>query len=177
MPINRTLSGDSIKVLGQAVPPRRNVKDRDLLDTTGLTPAEGDSYLMPASGTILGAWATAGVLNNEIAAFARGGWRRITPTAGVEVFVEDEEVALEYATGGWRISGGSRAAAPLTTLAALDAIGNAINTTGKFDGKLVKVARGDALGHRYYFAQGAAAGAIWTPEDGQAGLGDDRTPV
>lgn len=77
----------------------------------------------------------------------------------------------------WQAIAAMRANAPETTLAALDAIGNAINTTGKTLWKFVKVPRDASIGgHRFYFAQGILASSRWTPEDDQTGL-EDRVPL
>jgi len=54
------------------------------------------------------------------------------------------------------------------TAAALGAIGNAINTTGKFTGKLVA----DSTNKEFLIASGATAGAVWTNYSG----GADITP-
>lgn len=56
----------------------------------------------------------------------------------------------------------------LSTSVALGAIGNAINTTGKFAGKLV----GDATTKNLMIAVGATAGSVWANYSG----GSDITP-
>ena len=56
----------------------------------------------------------------------------------------------------------------ISTSAALGAIGNAINTTGKFTGKLVA----NSTTKQLMIAAGATAGAVWTNYGG----GSDITP-
>jgi len=55
---------------------------------------------------------------------------------------------------------------PSTTTAALGAIGNAINTTGKVTGKMVV----DLSSGLIYTATGAAAGSAWYGSDGTAAI-------
>lgn len=55
---------------------------------------------------------------------------------------------------------------PVVTAAALGAVGNAINTTGKSAGKLVFNSNDDTL----YVAKGALAASDWAPSDGGAAI-------
>lgn len=57
----------------------------------------------------------------------------------------------------------------ISTTAALGAIGNAINTTGKFTGKLVA----DSTTKNLMIAVGATAGSVWANYSG----GSDITPA
>lgn len=59
--------------------------------------------------------------------------------------------------------------ATLSTSAALGAIGNAINTTGKYTGKVV----GDSTTKNLMIAVGATAGSVWANYSG----GSDITPA
>lgn len=99
---------DATKLLvsGQRAKTHFKIKDRDLLDPTALSPAEGDHYLMPSSGAIAGAWASAGLLNDEIAAFSNAAWQRYTPAKGDTVDVLDEDRILRFSGTEWLESGG-----------------------------------------------------------------------
>ncbi len=57
-----------------------------------------------------------------------------------------------------------------TTLAALAAIADPINTSGKFPNKIALVVEGET--NREYRALGAAPGDAWRPRDDQSGLSD-----
>jgi hypothetical protein len=64
---------------------------------------------------------------------------------------------------------GGNFALPATTILDLEAIGNAINTTGKYTGKMVVVLANGLI----FTASGSAAGDIWYASDGTT----DATPV
>lgn len=79
------------------------VLDRDLLTPPG-SPAEGDLYLLPASGTLLSGWST--FTNGNFALYLNSAWLEIVVDAdleGCQVHVQDERVSLIYAgsTAGW----------------------------------------------------------------------------
>lgn len=78
------------------------VKDRDLLTPPG-SPADGDLYLLPSSGTLTGDWA--GFTLGNFALYSNGAWLEITVDAAMEgctIRVVDEEVKLTYADeDGW----------------------------------------------------------------------------
>lgn len=79
------------------------VIDRDLLAEPG-SPAEGDLYLLPASGTLTGTdWST--FTNGNLAWFVNGAWIEVTVDAameGVQLRVIDEGRSLTYTDGeGW----------------------------------------------------------------------------
>ena len=71
------------------------ILDRDLADPPA-SPADGDAYLVKATGT--GAWAGQ---DGAIAYAIDGGWRFTAPFEGLSVFVADESVMLVYASGAW----------------------------------------------------------------------------
>ncbi len=59
------------------------------------SPAEGDSYILPASPT--GArWATATFTEDDIAFFYNSTWYKMDPVEGVELFVEDEDIHVVW---------------------------------------------------------------------------------
>lgn len=89
-------------ICGQRTKTHFIVKDRDLLTPAALTPVEGDFYLMPDAGVIAGAWAAAGLLNGEIAAYSNAAWVRITPAEGDTVDILDETVFLRRAASSWK---------------------------------------------------------------------------
>ena len=121
----------ALLVAGQRAKTHFIVKDRDLLTDGALTPAEGDHYLMPASGTILGGWASAGILNNEIAAYTNNAWQRVTPAEGDTVDILDEDLTLRFGGSTWAPPFQS-AYATMAALAALPAaqvtIGSIVRT-------------------------------------------------
>lgn len=78
------------------------VKDRDLLTPPG-SPADGDLYLLPSTGTLLSDWST--FANGSFALYSNGAWLEIVVDAAMEgctIRVVDEEVKLTYADeDGW----------------------------------------------------------------------------
>lgn len=79
-------------------------------------------------------------------------------------------------SNGWTAKAATEAAAASglitdSTLAAISAIGNAVNTTGKTRNKLVALAD-----DRVYRALGPAAADKWRPQDDQSGF-NDITPA
>lgn len=74
------------------------IKDRSLITPPGgLT--FGDAYLMPASGTLLGAWS--GFSNNNIAVYNTSGWVQHVPVEGWTVDILDEDLTLRHDGSGW----------------------------------------------------------------------------
>ena len=158
-------------VAGQRAKTHFIVKDRDLLTDAALTPAEGDHYLMPASGTILGGWATAGLLNNEIAAYTNNAWQRVTPAEGDTVDIIDDDALLRYSGSAWL------ARSPVDvaiTLAQLGTAANAINTAGKYRNKEITVVDNAATPpvDRKFRALGPLATDAWRPGDDESGASD-----
>lgn len=86
----------------------------------------------------------------------------LTSTSPVAMFVENGGVARQVGGGGSGFAGNTT-----TTLAALAAVGNAINTSGKFKGRLVE----DET-DRTWKALGALATSKWRPLDDQSGVSD-----
>ena len=72
---------------------------------TPATPAEGDTYLVPAGAT--GGWAGQ---DGAIAAFAAGAWRYATPLAGFRAWVADEDALLVHDGAAWTVLLGPGAA-------------------------------------------------------------------
>ena len=127
--------GGGAKVRGQTIDGQVRVKRRDVLTPVGLTPSDGDHYLMPASGAIAGAWATAGLLANEIAAYTNGVWTRVAAFVGQSLFDEATGERLEWYGGAWRIVGGAGHVGAVATYSALTATaafdGGVYTTTGR----------------------------------------------
>ena len=71
------------------------ILDRDLAAPPA-SPADGDAYLVTATGT--GAWAGQ---DGNIAFAIDGGWRFYAPFDGLSAFVADEAVMLVYTASGW----------------------------------------------------------------------------
>ncbi|HEY7978482.1 MAG TPA: DUF2793 domain-containing protein, partial [Rhizomicrobium sp.] len=69
--------------------------DRDL-SAPPSSPADGDTYLVKATGT--GAWAGQ---DGKIAYCADGGWRFYAPFAGLVAYVSDEAAIIVYDDGSW----------------------------------------------------------------------------
>lgn len=135
------------------------------------SPAEGATYLLPASGAISGTnWVALGAQNGDVMRFRRGGWERFPAALGLMAFVIDEALRLEcvgLAPTVWRRAETRPA---LVTLDDLDAIGNAINTRDKYLGKVVYVDGATVDGvviKLKYVANGPLAADWWV---------DDRNP-
>ena len=75
------------------------VIDRDLLAPPG-SPAEGDHYIMPATGSPTGAWA--GFTNNSLAAYHAGAWVNFAAAEGMLADIADEDIVIRFATTEWR---------------------------------------------------------------------------
>jgi hypothetical protein len=73
----------------------RTAKDKDLNNPTGLTPADGDIYIVGPSSA--GIWAAK---SNQIAFYA-SGWNFIQPVNGMAVFVQDESLTYYYNGTNW----------------------------------------------------------------------------
>lgn len=71
------------------------ILDRDLSDPPA-SPADGDTYLVKATGT--GTWAGQ---DGNIAYAIDSGWRFYAPFEGLSAFIADESVMLVYASGAW----------------------------------------------------------------------------
>lgn len=69
--------------------------DRDL-SAPPSSPADGDTYLVKATGT--GAWAGQ---DGKVAYCADGSWRFYPPFAGLVAYVSDEAAIIVYDDGGW----------------------------------------------------------------------------
>jgi len=71
------------------------ILDRDL-SAPPATPADGDAYLVKATGT--GLWAGQ---DGNLAFCVDGGWRFYAPFIGLSAFIADEAVMLVYSASGW----------------------------------------------------------------------------
>lgn len=63
------------------------------------SPAEGDTYVLPASATGP-AWDS--FSEDDVAAFQDGAWERYRPTGGMIAYTEDEGIQYAYDGNGWR---------------------------------------------------------------------------
>jgi hypothetical protein len=72
-----------------------SVKDRTSTPPGG--PSEGDRYLLGASPT--GAWST--FAQHDIAAYLGSAWVAFTPVEGWKVYVDDEDITLEFDGSSW----------------------------------------------------------------------------
>jgi hypothetical protein len=77
------------------------VDDRGLTSPPG-SPAEGDSYLLPASPS--GAWAS---YARHIAVYINGAWVYIAPRLGMIVYISDETAFAHYDGSAWQDGLGS----------------------------------------------------------------------
>jgi len=97
------------------------------------------------------------------------GGNPLTLTATNPTLVLQNRNGVNFPAGG-----ALSAAPPETTVVALEAIANAINTAGKYEGKIVKV-KNHAVNppiDRHYRALGSATNSRWRPEDDQSGFND-----
>lgn len=75
-----------------------SVKDRTLLTPPG-SPADGDRYLMPATGTLLGLWST--FSNNRVVVY-RNGWVQLAaPKEGWRTYIDNEDIPLLFNGTAW----------------------------------------------------------------------------
>jgi hypothetical protein len=77
-------------------------KDRDLANPTGLTPAEGDAYLIAASAA--GGWAGH---SGEIALWINGAWEYLAPKEGFTLYLKDEDIRIQFDGTNWANAAGS----------------------------------------------------------------------
>ena len=87
---NEALQILDFAVAGNIVEPPRN-------DPPG-TPLFGDCYIVGAAPT--GAWVG---WTDAIAGYSAGGWRRIVPVPGMEVYVQSLDQPARYTASGWEI--------------------------------------------------------------------------
>lgn len=76
------------------------IKDRDLATPPG-SPAEGDTYLVAASGT--GAWSGQ---DGKLAVYISGAWSFLAPFEGLSLWVNDEDTRITYDGAAWLQEGG-----------------------------------------------------------------------
>jgi Protein of unknown function (DUF2793) len=81
------------KKLGTVV--QLSVKDRDLA-TPPASPAQGDRYLVPATGN--GVWANKAT---QIAVWVGAAWEFYAPRTGWLAYIEDEAVLSVFKPSGW----------------------------------------------------------------------------
>jgi len=62
------------------------------------SPAEGDSYVIPASATGTN-WST--YTQDDIAQYIGGAWQNVTPVEGWRVWVDDEDLVSKYNGTDW----------------------------------------------------------------------------
>src|SRR3954451_11072343 len=72
-----------------------NIRDRDL-STPPSTPADGDTYLVKATGT--GLWAGQ---DGKVAFAVDGAWRFYAPYSGLVAYVADEQKLIVYNGSTW----------------------------------------------------------------------------
>ena len=74
------------------------VMDRDVADPSTLTPADGDTYIVAASG--IGDWAG---WDGRVAVWddTASVWVSAVPSVGWIAYVQDEEVLCAYKSAGW----------------------------------------------------------------------------
>lgn len=77
------------------------IEDRDLATPPG-SPADGDTYLVAASGT--GAWAGQ---DGKITMYLSTAWAFVSPTEGMQLYVKDEDVRIIYDGSAWNTPAGS----------------------------------------------------------------------
>jgi hypothetical protein len=131
------------------------------------SPANGQIWLTAATGTITGAaWAASplNLSNNELVVRSENRWLKITPFTGLELFDASTGLRLERYANAWRDAGGGLGGAPLVTEDNLRDKTHAINISGKYDGRVVKVvnpAFPDIFAR--WCAHGADDTSPWTP--------------
>lgn len=74
------------------------IKDRDLSTPPG-SPADGDAYLVKATGT--GAWASH---DGALAFYMNTAWKFVTPKEGFAAYVNDEDVVITYNGSSWIVT-------------------------------------------------------------------------
>lgn len=90
-------------------------KDRDLATPPG-SPADGDAYLVAASGT--GAWSGQ---DGNIAFYMSTAWEFIAPREGMAAWVNDENIAIAFDGSAWaQISASSGAVTECIAFAVSD---------------------------------------------------------
>lgn len=83
----------------------RNVRALSRTTTTpAASPADGDSYIIPAGAT--GVWTG---LTNQIASWIGGAWSYYAPVTGVILWINDTSNAYAYNGSAWVLTGGSGA--------------------------------------------------------------------
>lgn len=76
------------------------IADRDLATPPG-SPSDGDAYLVAANGT--GDWVGQ---DGKIALRIGTAWEFVPASEGMQLFVKDEDVRIEYDGAAWAASGG-----------------------------------------------------------------------
>ena len=137
-----------------------NALDRDLLAQPG-SPAEGDLYILPESGTLTGAaWST--FTNGNLALFINGAWVEITAKEGVQVYVADEDVAVTYSGATWTDEPHTfkSFAASSTVTQGQGPITRRVNRITTSGGANHVVTLPAAAGGKWVFARNAAGGTL-----------------
>jgi hypothetical protein len=87
------------------------IEDRDQTDPTAITPADGQAWLIAASA--IGAWSGK---DGQIALYVNTAFVYIDPVEGMNLYVKDENVRIEFDGASWAAAGGAGlTAADVTT--------------------------------------------------------------
>lgn len=151
---------------------RLAIVNRTTVDEPG-APQNGQAWLLGPTGTVTGAaWAAAplNLANNDLVVRSESAWQKITPFDGLELFDLSDGTRVERFSGAWRPSGGGFVGAPLVTEANLASAAHAVNTLGKVDGRVVRVAHPTFAIFRRWVAHGPLATDPWTPVDDMSGV-------
>lgn len=85
------------------------ILDRDENDPSGLTPSDGDAYLIDGTGA--DDWTGH---DDEIALYISTAWEFKAPVEGMSLYVADEDVRIDYDGAAWNEVGGSGASTTQT---------------------------------------------------------------
>ena len=78
------------------------IEDRDETDPSGLTPSDGQAWLIAASAT--GDWAGK---DGQLALYVNTGFAYLTAKEGMRVYVKDEDVTIVFDGTAWGTIGGA----------------------------------------------------------------------
>lgn len=168
---------------GQQVKQHFTVIDRDLLTPPG-SPDANSFYLLPASGTLTGAWAA--FTHNSLAVYQDGAWTEIAPDEGWLVDILDEDETVRWNGTAWAFAYASlRAAATFPDATAIPAVQPAGRYAMPNDGGAINGVTGLREGEGFFLQAGSATGQLADSVDvsGTAGAfafdlaGDTAKPI